>query len=458
MPTAPINTIPINLVTINSNRRPVNDTKVDELMQSIRANGLINPITLDRNYNLIAGLHRLTACKLLGYEEIECKIVAYEDKDRARLAEIDENLIRNEIDDAIERGELWTERDRILERLGLRAKPGDNQYRQQGGETVSPPLKTTLELAKEVGYTERTYQHGKQIARDIAPEVKEKIKGTSIAKSPSALLKIARAGTQERQQAILAEQAAETAKEQQQLTEFEKRTKLAAEARAKQTELQLMALENITAEKQAKQTARQLQRVVNSSKKEQSSLTSTTETSLEKIGAKLGDEWLLNRHMICCGDTTEEDFRNKLPSHATLAIVSPECPWNHLDYLVDEALVVAVMRSEGNIHDFCSRCRMPFRYEIVLGEIYIAICSHSDLLKPNHPINIEGIEGIVAYLISLYTKPGNFVIAPYLGHGEVPIACERMGRICFAGDDDPKRINHAIWRWQQLTGNRAERV
>ena len=80
--------VAIKRVRIGLNRRPVKGEKVTELMESIKANGLLNPITVDREYNLIAGLHRLTACKMLGYDEIECNILEYEDVKQARLAEM----------------------------------------------------------------------------------------------------------------------------------------------------------------------------------------------------------------------------------------------------------------------------------------------------------------------------------------------------------------------------------
>src|SRR5919199_1397006 len=98
-------TVALDKISIGLNRRPLKDEKVAQLMESIKANGLLNPITLDQKLNLIAGLHRLTACKLLGLDRVECNIIAYEDADHVRLAEIDENLIRNELD-ALERSEL----------------------------------------------------------------------------------------------------------------------------------------------------------------------------------------------------------------------------------------------------------------------------------------------------------------------------------------------------------------
>lgn len=430
--------IDIDKVSVGLNRRPLKDQKVADLMRSIEANGLLNPITLDQNFLLIAGLHRLTACRLLGFTQIECKVVTC-DRDHARLAEIDENLIRNELE-ALERSELWLERDLILERLGLRARAGDNQFtRKKGGETDSPPLKTTVELAQEIGYTERTFQQGKQIARDIAPEVKAAIRGTTVAKSPQTLLKIARAGSEERKQAEQSIKAAE-----QNPTEAEQHAKIAAAARARQAELQLIALQNAEAEKAAKQTTRK-----QTSKAENSTLLD--------FDIQAGDTWMLKRHLVYCGSTDSEAFRDCLPSNAALAIVPPQTPWNH-DYLIDEVKIVAVLRSQGDILKFCRSQRMPFRSELLIGDLYLALFSHQSIVIANRPLAIEGIEGIVTYLITLYTKPGHFVLNPGMGNGEVLMACERMERICFAGDECPHNVSRSIDRWQKWAGKPAEKT
>jgi ParB family transcriptional regulator, chromosome partitioning protein len=435
--------VAIDQVCVHANRRPLNDQKVAELMQSIKANGLLNPITLDQHCNLIAGLHRLTACKLLGFVEIECHVVTCEDADQARLAEIDENLIRNELE-ALERAELWLERDRILERMGLRAKSGDNQFTRRGGETNSRPAKTTLELAQEVGYTERTFQLGKQIARDIAPEVKQVIKGTPVAKSSSVLLRVARAGSKERQRAEQIEQTLQDAKQQQPLEAVQQQV---AEARAAQTKLQLLELQNALAEKEARKSAKQ----------ERPSPRSAVVPSVDpSVNSRRGDVWVLEQHLIYCGDTATSEFRALLPSNAALSIVTPAAVWNH-DYLIDEAQIVVVFRTEGQIYPFCKQIQMPFQFEWLFEQFYITVYAATSLLKPEKPAEIEGIEGIVAYLINLYTKPSNFVIAPFLGHGEVLMACERTGRICFAGDQEPERVNRSILRWQKWTSKTADR-
>ncbi|PIG93473.1 ParB N-terminal domain-containing protein [Gloeocapsopsis sp. IPPAS B-1203] len=438
--------VAIAQIKVGINRRPIKQQKVLELIESIQANGLLNPITVDQNLTLIAGLHRLTACKMLGLEKIECNIINCADSAHARLAEIDENLIRSELD-ALERAELWLERDRILDSLRLRAKPGDNQYTykgSKGSETISPPPKTTFELAQAVGYTERTFQQGKQIAKSILPEVKEAIKGTAIAKSTTALLKVARAGSKEREEAEKAEKAIKEAQLQQE--ELQHQARLAEEARTKQRELQLLTLRNVAAQKEAKL------------KKKSRKLSPLTReiTAQDVLNTQPGDQWLLARHLVYCGDTASDEFIRCLPSHAALAIATPSTIWQH-DYLVDEARIVAVLRSAGHIHQFCTQQRMPFQYELLIGGIYVALFSYSALSEPQQPIAIEGVEGIVAFLISLYSNAGNFVIAPFIGHGEALICCERMGRICFTGDLESQRVSQAIARWQQWTGKQVNR-
>lgn len=442
--------VAIDKIGVGLNRRPIKPQKVAELMESIKANGLLNPITIDQDYKLVAGLHRLTACKMLGRDRIECTVIAYEDAERARLAEIDENLIRSELD-TLERGELWLEREQILEGLNMRARPGDNQYTRKGGEIISPPLKTTSDIAREVGYTERTVQQNKQIARNTLPEIKELIKSKEcwISKSTKALLEIARAGTREREVAEQAEQAAREAKARGEQEVAERQDKIAVEARAQQKDLQLAALRCVLAQKEAK--AKKVLPRRGQKQEEEKSIAST-----DVLSTQPGDKWYLDRHLVYCGNTSGREFiQDCLPSSdVELAIATPADTWNH-DYLVDRANVVAVLLLEGNIHEFCRRHQMPFRFELTIGNIYVALFSRMSISRPQRRIEIEGVEGIIAFLVGLYTNPSNFVIAPFMGGGEVLIACEKMKRICFAGDETPRRVSNAIARWQDWSEKQA---
>jgi len=165
--------------------RAVNSVRVSELAESINIVGLLNPITIDKGNVLIAGAHRLEACKHLGLDEIEC-FVLDADELRIELAEIDENLIRSDHDD-IAMGELAIRRDEILEALGLRANQS-NKGKSTGAKTA--PLQTTGNIAKEAGVSKRTLQENKQLARSLTPEAKEAIRNTKWTKQDA--LRLAR--------------------------------------------------------------------------------------------------------------------------------------------------------------------------------------------------------------------------------------------------------------------------
>lgn len=67
---------------------------VSDLKESIRANGMLNPIIITEDKTLVGGLHRLMAMKELGYDEIE---TTYLNQDNFIVAEIDENIVRKDI-------------------------------------------------------------------------------------------------------------------------------------------------------------------------------------------------------------------------------------------------------------------------------------------------------------------------------------------------------------------------
>ena len=175
-------------ICVGQDRRKLDNIKVAELADSIREVGLLNPITVTSDKHLIAGNHRLEACRLLGHHEIECTQLVGNDL-LLQLAEIDENLIRNELD-PISIGELAIKRDEILESLGQRAKVGDNQYSNGGGCPPGGRPKTTEVVAKEAGIGRSTLLENKQLARDLIPEVKDAVRKGSVPKKDA--LKLAR--------------------------------------------------------------------------------------------------------------------------------------------------------------------------------------------------------------------------------------------------------------------------
>ncbi|MEA1929202.1 MAG: ParB N-terminal domain-containing protein [Candidatus Auribacterota bacterium] len=65
------------------------------LENSIEKVGLLNPIVIDEDNRLIAGYRRLSACRNLGWEEIEVNMIKFGGDELKMLdAEVDENLFR----------------------------------------------------------------------------------------------------------------------------------------------------------------------------------------------------------------------------------------------------------------------------------------------------------------------------------------------------------------------------
>lgn len=89
-------------------------TNVESLKKSIESIGLINPITVNQNNELLAGSRRFQAITELGWEEVEVHVV---DRDllQQELISIDENLVREplnrlEVETCLNRGrEIYEE-------------------------------------------------------------------------------------------------------------------------------------------------------------------------------------------------------------------------------------------------------------------------------------------------------------------------------------------------------------
>ena len=179
---------PIDKIIIPQQRkRTFSDEKFKELARSIEEIGLLQPIIITENGILVSGLHRLKACELLGWQEIDCVEKDYDELD-AELAEIDENLVRIELT-TLERAEHLKRRKEIYEAKYPEAKRPQGGRRQKNSETVSPFSK---DAAVKLAVSPRTIQQEVQIAEKIVPDVKEVLANTELANSKRELLKIAR--------------------------------------------------------------------------------------------------------------------------------------------------------------------------------------------------------------------------------------------------------------------------
>lgn len=151
-----------------------------------------------------AGAHRLEACKRLGWHEIECN-VAEIDGPEAELAEIDENLVRHNLNH-VDEGEQLLRRKEIYETLNPETKAATGkklaEKRWNASETVSHALPKTFaeDTAEKMGITPRVVQMKVQVARDLTPDTKKIVKEHGISEKNS--LKLARIKEPEKQKEV----------------------------------------------------------------------------------------------------------------------------------------------------------------------------------------------------------------------------------------------------------------
>lgn len=224
--------VPIGKIQIKEGRRSLDAGHVKELADSIRELGLLNPLTIDRDYVLIAGLHRLEAVKALGWEDVECTVSSLEGL-AAELAEIDENIVRSDIS-TLEYGEILLRRKEIYETLHPETKEGIAQAISMNrtlGNNVSDKMSVTSksfvqDTAEKLGVVPRTIERQIQTAKNLTPETKEIIKKSDQKISKEAALKLSRLGPEQQKEAA----ALLAAKEIRTVDEYTAKVKGAQEA------------------------------------------------------------------------------------------------------------------------------------------------------------------------------------------------------------------------------------
>ena len=147
--------IPIKNIRVRFRLRDPSEEKVSEIAESISKISLLNPITLDTQFNLLAGYHRLLAFQLLKRDTIPA-IIKDVDQQYGELCEIDENLKRSELSLGNQFRHIHR-REEILKELGLTYQQGDNRF------TTSESKTTIKDLATGIGLSERGYQKRKQL-------------------------------------------------------------------------------------------------------------------------------------------------------------------------------------------------------------------------------------------------------------------------------------------------------
>lgn len=164
--------IPINTVRPNPQqpRRSFDETALRELADSIRAYGILQPLTVRERggfYELVAGERRLRAARIAGLREVPCLVAEVGEEDAALLALI-ENLQRRDLDymeeaAAIARliGRYGLSQQQAADKLGKSQPAIANKLRLL---RLAPPV---IDCLRQYGLTER---HARTLLRLTDPE------------------------------------------------------------------------------------------------------------------------------------------------------------------------------------------------------------------------------------------------------------------------------------------------
>ncbi|MGD9580432.1 MAG: ParB/RepB/Spo0J family partition protein [Vampirovibrionia bacterium] len=199
-----IKVIPIDSIIINKRKRPLKD--FEALKNSIREVGLLNPITIYKNCALVAGYHRLEACKALGWTQIPAVNID-NDNLKAEQAQIDENIIRNKLT-ALEMAEQLLRRKEIYEikypdsTKAAITSQNLKQFTEKplSGLSVDSFIEDT---AFKIGRSKTSIKDYVQIGRKISDEIKELIRGSLLEDRKTDLLKLSRIDDIDRQRELV---------------------------------------------------------------------------------------------------------------------------------------------------------------------------------------------------------------------------------------------------------------
>ncbi|SRR6266851_284574 len=182
--------ISIGAITVLARLRRLRDDDVAMLMESIAEIGLREPVSVSRvtgdaaasgiEFVLVAGYHRLEACKRLRHDVIPAIVHTLTDDER-QLWEVDENLCRAELTE-LERGQHLLKRKQIYERKHPETRQhvagarGTNVKMRQGDATANLAIASfTSDTAAKIRRSARAIRRSIQRVEKIGADVRDRI-------------------------------------------------------------------------------------------------------------------------------------------------------------------------------------------------------------------------------------------------------------------------------------------
>lgn len=169
--------IPLSAITINTRiRRDLGD--LTSLAANIREVGLLSPIIVNEDNELLAGERRLEACKLLGYTEIAASVVSTADEEQKLAIEIAENQNRKSFsrEELINAGIELERIEKIKAESYRKSKLKQNATVVQHVAPRDEKGKVRDIISKKLGISHTEYERQKYVIanKDMFPDEYEK--------------------------------------------------------------------------------------------------------------------------------------------------------------------------------------------------------------------------------------------------------------------------------------------
>lgn len=174
--------VPITKITVGHRLRS-DFGNLNALAESIKNHGLLHPIVIDSDYNLVAGGRRLMAHQILRRDDIEAKMLSDLSEKELRILELEENIQRKDLTE-FERSKnlvklAEAKREAIEESQSVESKWTDSVH-------LNNPSKVgDRRISDELGIPRQTIRDAKQHVAAIEkyPELEEMPKHKAISLS-----------------------------------------------------------------------------------------------------------------------------------------------------------------------------------------------------------------------------------------------------------------------------------
>lgn len=150
----------------------------------------------DGDYILVAGLHRLEAAKICGWDTMTVKVIeATSEKEVAefRLHEVMENIGRRELT-ILDRAHHLFEFDRVMKELHPELKKGGNKQTEMSEEDRTAILAIRGDVAESVGLSDRSIRRAVSLWKALSKATRERVDGTWLADHQAGLQALADVG------------------------------------------------------------------------------------------------------------------------------------------------------------------------------------------------------------------------------------------------------------------------